>query len=94
MVKDATQQTSTSGKLCARYFTSFKRAKGCLRLQILEEAIKYRWGALPEEQRQGIRNYISNLIIKISSSEASFRSEKVFLNKLNIILVQVSQCRK
>lgn len=58
-------------------------------MQILEEAIKYRWGALPEEQRQGIRNYISNLIIKISSSESTFRSEKVFLNKLNIILVQV-----
>ena len=58
-------------------------------MQILEEAIKYRWGALPEQQRQGIRNYISNLIIKISSNEATFRSEKVFLNKLNIILVQV-----
>lgn len=58
--------------------------------QILEEAIKYRWGALPEQQRQGIRNYISNLIIKISSNDATFRSEKVFLNKLNIILVQVN----
>lgn len=59
-------------------------------VQILEEAIKYRWGALPEPQRQGIRNYISNLIIKISSNDASFRSEKVFLNKLNVILVQAS----
>ena len=58
-------------------------------MQILEEAIKYRWGALPDQQRQGIRNYISNLIIKLSSDEAVFRQEKVFLNKLNIILVQV-----
>ena len=58
-------------------------------VQILEEAIKYRWGALPDQQRQGIRNYISNLIIKLSSDEAVFRQEKVFLNKLNIILVQV-----
>ena len=51
--------------------------------------IKFRWGALPDEQREGIRNYVSNLIIKLSSDEVSFRREKVFLNKLNIILVQV-----
>ena len=50
--------------------------------------IKFRWGALPEEQREGIKNYISNLIIKLSSDETVFRREKVFLNKLNIILVQ------
>lgn len=57
--------------------------------QILEEVIKFRWGALPDEQREGIRNYVSNLIIKLSSDEAAFRRERVFLNKLNIILVQV-----
>ena len=51
--------------------------------------IKHRWGAIDDEQRQGIRNYVSNLIIKISSDEASFRAQKVFLNKLNIILVEV-----
>ena len=57
-------------------------------MQILEEVIKFRWGALPDEQREGIRNYVSNLIIKLSSDEAAFRRERVFLNKLNIILVQ------
>lgn len=56
--------------------------------QILEEVIKFRWGALPDEQREGIRNYVSNLIIKLSSDEVAFRRERVFLNKLNIILVQ------
>ena len=50
--------------------------------------IKFRWGALPDEQREGIRNYVSNLIIKLSSDEVAFRRERVFLNKLNIILVQ------
>ncbi|KAK9862358.1 hypothetical protein WJX84_007629 [Apatococcus fuscideae] len=58
-------------------------------LQILEEVVKYRWGALPDEQREGIKNYISNLIIKLSSDEATFRREKMFLNKLNLILVQI-----
>ena len=57
--------------------------------QILDDVIKHRWGAIDDEQRAGIRNYISNLIIKISSDEATFRTERVFLNKLNIILVQV-----
>ncbi|KAK9798116.1 hypothetical protein WJX73_000475 [Symbiochloris irregularis] len=58
-------------------------------LSILEEVIKYRWGALPDEQREGIKNYISNLIIKLSTDESVFRNQKTFLNKLNIILVQV-----
>ena len=58
-------------------------------VQILENTIKYRWGALPDEQREGVKNYITNLIIKLSSDEAAFRREKTTLNKLNIILVQV-----
>ncbi len=58
-------------------------------MQILENTIKYRWGALPDEQREGVKNYITNLIIKLSSDEAAFRREKTTLNKLNIILVQV-----
>lgn len=53
--------------------------------------MKYRWGALPDEQREGIKNYISNLIIKLSSEEATFRRERMFLNKLNLILVQVQK---
>lgn len=61
----------------------------CWYLQILEEVIKFRWGALPDEQRIGIRNYVSNLVIKISTNEVLFRQEKMFLNKLNVILVQV-----
>lgn len=58
-------------------------------LQILEAVIKFRWGALPPEQREGIRNYVSNLIIKLSTDEAVFRAEKVFINKLNLILVEI-----
>ena len=63
-------------------------------MQILEDVIKFRWGALPEEQREGIKNYISNLIIKLSTDEGAFRREKVFLNKLNIILVQVQPSQR
>lgn len=35
-----------------------------LALQVLESLIKYRWGAIPAEQREGIKNYISSVVIK------------------------------
>jgi len=60
-----------------------------LALQILESVIKYRWLTLPAEQRDGIKNYISNLIIKLSSDEAVYRREHAFLSKLNVVLVEV-----
>nr|GMC60855.1 protein EXPORTIN 1A isoform X2 [Ipomoea batatas] len=58
-------------------------------LQVLEGVIKYRWNALPVEQRDGMKNYISELIVKLSSDEASLRRERLYLNKLNVILVQI-----
>lgn len=99
------------------------------RLQVLEGVIKYRWNALPVEQRDGMKNYISEVIVKVSKSspfkndfavvspgqliqlqfqldficienfillffqlssdEISFRRERLYVNKLNVILVQV-----
>ncbi|CAH1430150.1 unnamed protein product [Lactuca virosa] len=58
-------------------------------LQVLEGVIKYRWNVLPVEQRDGMKNYISDVIVKLSSSEGSFRQERLYVNKLNIILVQI-----
>ncbi|CAI9295561.1 unnamed protein product [Lactuca saligna] len=58
-------------------------------LQVLEGVIKYRWNVLPIEQRDGMKNYISDVIVKLSSSEGSFRQERLYVNKLNIILVQI-----
>lgn len=53
--------------------------------------IKFRWGALPDEQREGIKTYISNLIIKLCTDNASFRTQRAFLNKMNVVLVQVQR---
>ncbi|KAE8717727.1 Protein EXPORTIN 1A [Hibiscus syriacus] len=58
-------------------------------LQVLEGVIKYRWNALPVEQRDGMKNYISEVIVQLSSNEASFQAERLYVNKLNIILVQI-----
>ena len=58
-------------------------------MQILENVIRFKWGALPDEQREGIKNFLSNLIISYTTDEAVFRRETTFINKLNIILVQI-----
>ncbi|XP_059485052.1 exportin-1 [Neocloeon triangulifer] len=58
-------------------------------LQILEQVIKTRWKVLPRAQCEGIKKYIVGLIIKTSSDASTLEAEKVYLNKLNMILVQV-----
>lgn len=37
-----------------------------------------------------IRNFIVNVIVKVSSDEATLRKERTYINKLNMVLVQVS----
>jgi len=44
---------------------------------------------LPAEEREGIKNYIVGKVVDISKDEASMQAEKLFLNKLNVILVQI-----
>lgn len=34
-------------------------------VQVLEGVIKYRWNVLPVEQRDGMKNYISDVIVKV-----------------------------
>jgi len=58
-------------------------------LQILEGVIKTRWKVLPSEQREGIKKYIVGLVIKLSSDSTTLENEKTYLNKLNVILVQI-----
>ncbi|KAF5442385.1 hypothetical protein F2P56_035048 [Juglans regia] len=65
------------------------RPWGVYHVNVLEGVIKYRWNALPVEQRDGMKNYISEVIVQLSSNEASFRLERLYVNKLNIILVQI-----
>ncbi|CAB4067879.1 XPO1 [Lepeophtheirus salmonis] len=58
-------------------------------LQILENVIKTRWKVLPRHQCEGIKKYIVGLIIKTSSDPQALEKEKTYLNKLNMILVQI-----
>ncbi|KAK9100970.1 hypothetical protein Scep_024400 [Stephania cephalantha] len=43
-----------------------------------------------DEQRDGLKNYISEVVVQLSSNEASYRRERLYVNKLNVILVQVA----
>lgn len=51
--------------------------------------MRTKWKALPADQQQGIRNFIVQVTVDISSDEARMRREKSYLNKLNLVLVQV-----
>jgi exportin-1 len=59
-------------------------------LLILEDVIKTRWKVLPRKQCEQIKKYIIGLIMKTSSDPETLDKEKTCLNKLDIILVQVS----
>ncbi|XP_048405127.2 LOW QUALITY PROTEIN: exportin-1-like [Stegostoma tigrinum] len=56
-------------------------------LQILENVIKTQWKILPRNQCEGIKKYVVGLIIKTSSE--TLEKDKVYLGKLNMILVQI-----
>jgi exportin-1 len=58
-------------------------------LQLLEHVIATRWLVLPENQRTGIKNYVVQLVIKISADEAFASQQKHFLTKLNETLIHI-----
>jgi len=60
-----------------------------LALNILESCVKFRWKILPPAQREGIKSYVVNLIIKLSSTPQTLKEEAMFINKLNLVLVQI-----
>lgn len=58
-------------------------------IQVLEDAIRSRWRILPPEQREGIKGYVVRKVIAMSSDEQVLKKEKVFIQKLNLALVQI-----
>ncbi|KAG9691024.1 hypothetical protein KCU76_g7730, partial [Aureobasidium melanogenum] len=60
-----------------------------LGLQVLDNVIMTRWKVLPREQCQGIRNFVVQFIIQMSSTDESLRKERALINKLNLALVSI-----
>ena len=48
-----------------------------------------RWKVIGAEQREGIKNFVVGKIITVSSDEAMMNQEKVFVSKLNLVLVEI-----
>jgi exportin-1 len=60
-----------------------------LAANILKNTVQTRWKILPPEQRAGIKTYVVNLIIKLSSDSAVLAANKSFLTRLNMVLIQI-----
>ncbi|KAJ3042300.1 Karyopherin transporter [Rhizophlyctis rosea] len=58
-------------------------------LGILDRLIKQMWKALPAEERDGIKNYIVQVVIEYSSTEQALTANRHLLSKLNLTLVQI-----
>ena len=59
------------------------------RLQVLGETIDTKWKILPQEQREGIRNFVIGKIVTLATTDASMKLNHTFLSKLNLVLVQI-----
>ncbi|WFD31477.1 Karyopherin transporter [Malassezia sp. CBS 17886] len=60
-----------------------------LALQVLDRLIATRWKVLPVDQQQGIRNFIVELVVQLSSDEEMLRRERTLLGKLDTTLIQI-----
>ena len=58
-------------------------------LNLLENVIETRWLVLPEQQRNGVKNYVVQLVIRIAADQEFVTSQKHFLTKLNETLVHI-----
>jgi exportin-1 len=58
-------------------------------LNVLEGAVKNRWKVLPEDQKNGIKQYISKLVIEKSQDENINTATDHLLNKLDQTLVSI-----
>lgn len=58
-------------------------------LQALEHTIGKRWKVLPREQCDGIKNFIISIIISLTETLEHISTNKVYLSKLNLILVKI-----
>lgn len=58
-------------------------------LNILESTVKSRWKVLPDDQKNGIKEYITNLVINMGKDDDINTTGKHLLTKLNQTLVSI-----
>ncbi len=58
-------------------------------LQVLEDVVLYRWKILPVDDREGMKNFIIVTVLNSCKDERQMQAEKLCINKLNEVLVQI-----
>lgn len=59
-------------------------------LSVLDQLIRSKWKALPQDQRLGIRNFIASMVISLcNDDDATFKAQKTLINKCDLTLVQI-----
>jgi exportin-1 len=58
-------------------------------LQVLSETINTKWKIIPQDQREGVRNYVVGKILSFSSTDESLKQNNAFLLRLNLVLVHI-----
>lgn len=57
---------------------------------ILHDLARVKWNALPDDQRSQVRDFVTANIVEISSAgEEVLRANRVFVGKLNLVLVEI-----
>ncbi|KAL0480336.1 exportin [Acrasis kona] len=60
-----------------------------LSLQVLEKVVQFKWKILPPKERDGIKAFVIGTVIQCSKDEQLLKNQRVFMNKLNEVLVQI-----
>eukprot|EP00056_Hartaetosiga_gracilis_P006285 m.95223 g.95223 ORF g.95223 m.95223 type:complete len:1069 (+) comp12430_c0_seq1:90-3296(+) len=60
-----------------------------LALNILKEAVSTKWKLFPEEEREGIKNFVVSMTIEMSESFDTMQGNQFLLSKLNAVLVSI-----
>ena len=58
-------------------------------LQVLGDAVNIRWKIIPEDQRDGIKNYVVGKVIGLASSRELLQQNSTFVGRLNLVLVNI-----
>ena len=51
--------------------------------------LQTRWNVLPETERNGIKAFVTSLVIQLAGDEEKQNTEKHFINKVNENLIEV-----
>ena len=58
-------------------------------LNVLARLIQQKWTILPEDQREGMKNFVVDLIVELSSDQDALDRNRLYVKRLNLVLVNI-----